>query len=78
MAVEPLIERVGGRAANGGSEQGDPTFLDCRIGLLVLGDDDDVGPRDHIARMLAGGALVAARDHQTHVTLSVISLRSTV
>src|SRR5215218_1094171 len=67
VAVEPLVQRVGRRAAYRRGEEPDALIPHPRVGHLMLGDDDDVGTAHHETRVLRGGLLVPAGNHQAHV-----------
>ena len=69
VTVQPLVERVRRWSANRRGEQRDAFDRHGRVGLLVLGDDDDRWPADDEIRVLRRGLLHAAGDHQAHVDI---------
>ena len=67
VAVEPLVERVGRRAAYGRGEELYARGPHPGVGGFVLGDDDDVRAAGREPWVLRGRLLVPACNHQAQV-----------
>ena len=64
VRVDLLVLNRRVAAADVDGEELEPALIDRRVGLLVLGDDDDGGSADHDARILVRRGANAARHHQ--------------